>query len=334
MRPTFRLFHRGKIYYAEHATTGRQVSLRTSDRNEAERLLTAKNESVNPSSLTLAIGKTYLAAIDPESLTRTWTAVMDVLCRRGGPNTRERSLRATRSGAFNLLRDKKILQTTADDLLLILADGKSSTRHYLKLLQNLATDLGWLACGPVLARRCWPTILKKSRRAITREEHCKIVATEASKERGLYYELLWETGASQTDAASLTCEQISWAKKQIVYRRVKTCEQAVVTIGSRLEQLLLQLPNSGPLFPILKEWSSCRRAAEFYRRTRILNIEGVSLHSYRYAWAERAYQAGYPERYAQAALGHGSRVVHHAYARSAKVNCPALEDYESPPQRH
>jgi hypothetical protein len=43
---------------------------------------------------------------------------------------------------------------------------------------------------------------------------------------------------------------------------------------------------------------------------------------------ERAYQAGYPERFAQAALGHGSRAIHHAYARRAKITCPSLDGYE------
>jgi integrase len=54
----------------------------------------------------------------------------------------------------------------------------------------------------------------------------------------------------------------------------------------------------------------------------------VSLHSYRYAWAERARAAGYPERYAQEALGHTSAAVHRAYAKGARVNLPSLEDYE------
>jgi len=35
---------------------------------------------------------------------------------------------------------------------------------------------------------------------------------------------------------------------------------------------------------------------------RQLGIKGVTLHSYRYAWAERAKVAGYPERFAQEAL--------------------------------
>jgi len=71
------------------------------------------------------------------------------------------------------------------------------------------------------------------------------------------------------------------------------------------------------------------RAAEFRRRCRLLKIEGVSLHSYRYAWAERAKTAGYPERFAQQALGHNSKAVHRAYARKAQVKLPSLEEYEN-----
>jgi len=43
----------------------------------------------------------------------------------------------------------------------------------------------------------------------------------------------------------------------------------------------------------------------------------VTLHSYRYAWAERAKTCGYPERFAQEALGHNSKAVHRAYAKRA-----------------
>ena len=56
--------------------------------------------------------------------------------------------------------------------------------------------------------------------------------------------------------------------------------------------------------------------------------KGITLHSYRYAWAERARICGYPERFAQEALGHNSKAVHRAYARKAQVVIPTLEDYE------
>ena len=70
------------------------------------------------------------------------------------------------------------------------------------------------------------------------------------------------------------------------------------------------------------------RATEFGQRCRQLGIKGVTLHSYRYAWAERAKTAGYPERFAMENLGHNSKAVHRAYARRALVKIPSLEDYE------
>lgn len=60
----------------------------------------------------------------------------------------------------------------------------------------------------------------------------------------------------------------------------------------------------------------------------------MSLHSYRYAWAERARVCGYPERFAQEALGHNSKAVHRAYARRAQVKVPSLEEYERRQQPH
>src|SRR6266404_5832047 len=70
------------------------------------------------------------------------------------------------------------------------------------------------------------------------------------------------------------------------------------------------------------------RSAEFRRRCRAAGISGVSLHSYRHAWAQRAKACGYPQRFAQEALGHNSRAVHEAYAKGALVLLPALDEYE------
>jgi len=89
-----------------------------------------------------------------------------------------------------------------------------------------------------------------------------------------------------------------------------------------------QLPSTGPLFPYLITVRASDRATEFKQRCRGLKIEGITLHSYRYAWAERAKTAGYPERFAQVALGHNSKAVHRAYARKALVTVPPLEEYE------
>ena len=52
------------------------------------------------------------------------------------------------------------------------------------------------------------------------------------------------------------------------------------------------------------------------------------MHSYRYAWAERALKCGCPERFTQQALGHNSKAVHHAYSKHAEVTVPSLDDWE------
>jgi hypothetical protein len=39
-------------------------------------------------------------------------------------------------------------------------------------------------------------------------------------------------------------------------------------------------------------------------------------------------KGGYPERFAQQALGHNSKVVHHAYSKHAEVTVPSLDDWE------
>lgn len=117
----------------------------------------------------------------------------------------------------------------------------------------------------------------------------------------------------------------------LIYRRKKlgfSGEPARLTIGTKLARILKQLPSGGDLFPTIKTSSANHRAAEFRRRCRVAGVAGVSLHSYRYAWAQRAKTAGYPQRFAQAALGHGSRAIHEAYARSAVVVCPPLDQYE------
>jgi hypothetical protein len=85
---------------------------------------------------------------------------------------------------------------------------------------------------------------------------------------------------------------------------------------------------SAPSVPYLRSVRATDRGTEFKQRCKGLGIKGVTLHSYRYAWAERAKTAGYPERFAQEALGHNSKAVHRAYARKAKVELPSLGDYE------
>jgi integrase len=95
-----------------------------------------------------------------------------------------------------------------------------------------------------------------------------------------------------------------------------------------VEAILKRRPAVEPLFLYLCTVRAGDRATEFKRRCDGLGISGVSLHSYRYAWAERALKCGFPERFAQQALGHNSKAVHRAYAKHAEVTVPSLDDWE------
>jgi integrase len=102
----------------------------------------------------------------------------------------------------------------------------------------------------------------------------------------------------------------------------------VVAVGNYVAAILKTLPSSGELFPTLARIHERHRAKMFIKRLKTIGVSGVSLHSYRYAWAERAKEAGYPERFAMQALGHSSKAVHRAHANKAQVVLPPLEDYE------
>jgi integrase len=327
----YRIYRRnnGKFYWQENGSK-KQGSLQTTDRHEAERLLNAKNESHRQPTINLSLARTYLAAHDPLMVTRTWQAVMDEMATHGIPTTQERCARGFRSKAYDAIRHRPLVQTTGAEVLAILHSNGNCVGHYLRRLHNLAVDLGWLA-WPILAKRTWPKIRSESKRAITGAEHAAILASEQNAERRAFYELLYETGASQTDGANLTAEDVDWRDGVLVYRRKKLgphSEPARLTLGTKLRQILQSLPAAGDLFPSIKRTSANHRSAEFSRRCRIAGIKGVSLHSYRHAWAQRAKSCGYPQRFAQEALGHSSRAVHEAYAKGALVICPALDQYE------
>jgi integrase len=84
----------------------------------------------------------------------------------------------------------------------------------------------------------------------------------------------------------------------ISFARKKTGSVALLRFGDEVANILHGLPATGPLFPYLHSVRCGDRTTEFKERCVGLGIHGVSLHSYRYAWAERAKVAGYPERFA------------------------------------
>jgi integrase len=329
MKNRFRLYRRptGGMFYVHDSETGKQASLGTKDRAEAQRLFNARNESFRQPHLNLQIAKAYLAGTDTGVATRTWRQALDAIVDTKSGPTRERWQRAAKDPALESLSGRVIIETQAEHLLASLKAGTVSTNVHLRKAHNFCLAMNWLP-WPIIPKRLWPEIRFQPKRAIKLEEHRAVTEREKNPERLNFYELCWHLGGSQSDIANLKAEDIDWANRTIAYTRLKTGSLAMIHFGEDIETILRRLPENGPLFPYLITVRCGDRATEFKQRCKGLGIEGVTLHSYRYAWAERAKQCGYPERFAQEALGHNSKAVHRAYARRAQVRLPSLESYE------
>src|SRR5580658_8231547 len=324
----YRLFLRRKsVYYAFDDTTKTFTSLKTKDKAEANRLLMAMNEAGKQPAMNLSLARVYLRHSDPLVTTRTWQNVLDeIIALKTGP-TQARWKSAAKDKAFDLIRYRIVIETQAEHLLGVLRSGTVSTNAFLRKAHNFAVDMNWLP-ATVIPRRQWPAIHYKEKRAITLEEHQKIIAAEVNPERKALYQLCWHLGASQGDIASLKGEDVDWQNGTVSFTRKKTGVPVIVHLGKDALNILKDLPAEGVLFPYLSTVRAGDRATEFGQRCRQLGIKGVTLHSYRYAWAERAKVAGMPERFAQEALGHNSKAVHRAYAKRAQMKIPSLEQYE------
>ena len=328
MKARFRLYRRhGGVFYVFDRQSGKRESLSTADPHVAARLLHAKNEAHEAPLINRHIARAYLAASDPEISKRTWQDAMEAHVRTKKGECRHRWETAIKDPAFDLLRKVLIFETQPDQFLRVLDKGTVATNVFLRRLHNFAVDLGWLP-WPVIPKRQWPAVRFGEKRAIRLDEHLAILAAERNPERRAFYELCWHIGGSQGDIAHLSGEDVDWEQGVISYRRQKTSTVAMLHIGDELAAILRQLPVVGPLFPYLRTVRPCDRATEFKQRCQGLGIRGVTLHSYRYAWAERAKQCGYPERFAQEALGHNSKAVHRAYAKRAQVVLPSIEEYQ------
>ena len=73
MKLRYRLFLRRKsVYYAFDDTTKTFTSLKTKEKAEANRLLTAMNEAGKQPAMNLSLARVYLRHSDPLVTTRTW----------------------------------------------------------------------------------------------------------------------------------------------------------------------------------------------------------------------------------------------------------------------
>ena len=125
----------------------------------------------------------------------------------------------------------------------------SMVNQYLKCLQNIAVGMGW--SKTILPPKLWPPRKKlPKRRAITKDEHGKILASEKNPEHGDYYQIIWETGAAQSDAANFSAMNINWQQRRFSYIRMKTGERCTIQFGPRLEALLRFTSSRRVFIPI------------------------------------------------------------------------------------
>jgi integrase len=78
-------------------------------------------------------------------------------------------------------------------------------------------------------------------RAITLEEHQKIITAEVNLERKTLYQLCWHLGASQGDIASLKGEDVDWTDGTVSFTRKKTGVPVLVHLGGEALNLFKEL---------------------------------------------------------------------------------------------
>ena len=322
------------IYFIQDRLAKKHESLRTRDTAVAQRLFNAKNQAAEQPMLNVSLAKVYLSGTSPEMATRTWYDVMHAMEQGYKDETLIRWQKAMRAAPYASLHKLVLVYTNSSHFLSVLHHPKAgtSTNKWLRILHNRALDLGWLL-SPVMARKAWPPIRTKRMKALTQDQHEKLVETEVDPEFRDYLEMLWHTGASQTDVARLHRRNVDAEKRVLAYSRKKlehlSQGHAAIAIGSGLSELLGRRPQEGLLFPKLATQTEKVRASRFRKRADRLGFPDISLHSYRYAWAQRAKVSGMPLREAMAHLGHGSRAIHQAYSEKAEVVTLPLEYYEA-----
>jgi len=208
MKKRYRLFlRRQSVYYAFDTLTRRFESLKTKEKPEAARLVTALNEACAQPAMNLSLARVYLKHSDPMVAQRTWQHTLEEIVKTKQGATQQRWQTAIKDKALDSLRGVRLIETQAEHFLRVLERGTVSTNMHLRKLHNFCLDMNWLP-WPVIPKRQWPPVRFKEKRAITSEEHQKILAAEVNPERKAFYQLCWHLGANQGDIASLKGEDV------------------------------------------------------------------------------------------------------------------------------
>lgn len=147
MKSRYRLIRRGDrkaSLYCVDTLTGKRTSLKTADEHEPRQIVEANNNATRQASMNLQIAQVYLRHADFGVATRTWEYVFEQIVSMKTGNARERWESAARDEAFDLIRDRKLVGTTAEHFFEVLKRGSVSTNVDLRRAHNFAMGMYWL----------------------------------------------------------------------------------------------------------------------------------------------------------------------------------------------
>ena len=294
----------------------------------------------------------HLAHCNPTWNTTTWDDVFKDILKRGRRNGGMHgasTIRTIKSGwnnsCWNFIREKRLIETEPRDLLNPLRGKGMGIMQLIRRMHEHAVGYQMIPY-PIVGSKMWPVYDNKPMSmAITEEQHTKVIDRITTMRRNrwsdetadqwrsewiAYLWILWFTGASNKDAAELKAENINWRDMVIEFSRSKwvnkdKLEPCRIVIGPRFAEVLRALPKDGLLLPILGNKNTSKRYDFFHKQTVALEIEGISIHGYRYAFAERSKENGMSIEDRMATLGHNTYEVHRNYGRTAKVVPVSIE---------
>ena len=224
MRDNFRLYRRPNgMFYAEEYQTRHREGLQTKDEAEARRLIAAKNQPPLSAGFQSGNGEGVSQGPRPAVLRAHVESLSDAVQHTYEGPTKARWEKFIRSEPMQGILEKQLIQTTSCHFLAVLNHPGTgvSTNVFLRILHKPCFGPGDGSLSPSLRKRAGPKIRYGHRLGITREEHERILVVTKRQDYRDFFELLWETGGSQTDIASLTADDIDWPNRRLYYERAK-----------------------------------------------------------------------------------------------------------------
>ena len=355
------------IWTAVDKKTKKQTSLKCKGtREQAEEIADIQFGNTDDSNAAhhMKAAEAHLMKCNPEYATNTWDMVADKLIKSkrkcGGPmklSTTRTYKSCWNHKGWDVLRHKRCIDTTPRDFEEATKDMGYLNVKFGQKLHNFAINR-MLIPYAIMGLDMWPVVTIKGPicRAIKEDEHLKVlkfiddpkmahwrqlVKTHGGKpidwmnEWKAFLSLLWYTGASQTDASMMKAENVKWDQGVLEYRRIKWKEplkhapvRVAIAAGGALEKLLKKLPKKGPLFPLLINTDHSNRCRTFARFVDWLDFSNVSMHGYRYSFAERAKEKGMSAEDRMTTLGHKNFEMTSHYDQEAQVIPASIEIIE------